>query len=226
MWSLVLTSGIVDGLNPCAFAVLAYFVGVVALHRSRKDVLKLGVLYILSVYMVYLGIGFGLMHVIQSSGLIEILARALATVVIAIAVLNIAGAIWNSKFSIRMPTRLFLPIAGRFTNSWIEKSALVAALLFGSMVAVIEFPCTGGIYVAIIGILSTQKTNWIFTSYLLGYNLMFVMPLVLLLSTLCGVTSLPPLRYAITRRRASIMKLIKVVSGLMMLGLGLILLLR
>jgi cytochrome c biogenesis protein CcdA len=227
MWSLVLTSGLVDGLNPCAFAVLTYFVGVVALHQSGKDVLKLGVLYILSVYLVYLGIGFGLMYVIQSSGLIQILARVLGTIVIAIAVLNIAGAFQASrKFSIRMPTRLFLPIADRFSSSWIQKSALAAALLFGGIVAVIEFPCTGGIYAAIVGILAAEKTNWLFVSYLLGYNLMFVIPLVLLLSALCGVTNFPVLTDAIKRRERLVMKVIRVVSGLMMFGLGLILMVR
>jgi cytochrome c biogenesis protein CcdA len=227
MWALVLTSGLVDGLNPCAFAVLAYFVGVVSLQRSRQDVLKISAAYVLSVYLVYFAIGLGLMHLIQAGGFIQILARILGALIAAIGIASIATSIRSTtRFSLRMPTRLFLPIANRFSISWIQKSATMAALLFGGMVAAIEFPCTGAIYTAIVGILSTQKMNWIFLSYLLGYNVMFIMPLVILLLFLCNVANFPSLKNTIAKRKHFVMRLIRLVMGLVMLGLGIILVLR
>jgi len=227
MWGLVLASGLADGLNPCAFAVLAYFVGVVSLQRSKKDVMKISAVYILSIYVVYFGIGIGLMRLIQSSGFIEILARLLGVLVAAIAIMGIVGSMkGTTRFSLRMPTQFFLPIANRFSSSWVQKSAVIAALLFGGMVAVIEFPCTGAIYTAIVGILSAQKMNWVFLSYLLGYNLMFIMPLVILLLFLCNVANFPSLKNIIERRKHFVMRLIRVISALVMLGLGIILMLR
>jgi cytochrome c biogenesis protein CcdA len=227
MWGLVLASGLIDGLNPCAFAVLAYFVGVVSLQRSKKDVMKISAVYISSVYVVYFGIGLGLMRLIQSSGFIEILARVLGVLVVGIAIVGIVGGIrGTTRLSLRMPSQLFLPIANRFSSSWVQKSAVIAALLFGGMVAVIEFPCTGAIYTAIVGVLSAQKMNWIFLLYLLGYNLMFIMPLVVLLLFLCNVANFPSLKDVIERRKFLMMRLIRIVSGLVMLGLGVILILR
>jgi cytochrome c biogenesis protein CcdA len=227
MWGLVLASGLIDGLNPCAFAVLAYFVGVVSLQRSKKDVMKISAVYISSVYVVYFGIGLGLMRLIQSSGFIEILARVLGVLVVGIAIVGIVGGIrGTTRLSLRMPSQLFLPIANRFSSSWVQKSAVIAALLFGGMVAVIEFPCTGAIYTAIVGVLSAQKMNWIFLLYLLGYNLMFIMPLVVLLLFLYNVANFPSLKDAIERRKSFMMRLIRIVSGLVMLGLEVILILR
>jgi cytochrome c biogenesis protein CcdA len=189
--------------------------------------MKISAVYILSIYIVYFGIGIGLMRLIQSSGLIEVLARVLGAVVAAVAILSIASSMrGTTRFSLRMPTRLFLPIANRFSSSWIQKSAVLAALLFGGMVAAIEFPCTGAIYTAIVGILSAQKMNSVFLSYLLGYNLMFIMPLVILLLFLCNVANFPSLKNVIERRKHFVMRLIRLVSALVMLGLGIILILR
>jgi cytochrome c biogenesis protein CcdA len=44
------------------------------------------------------------------------------------------------------------------------------------------FPCSGGIYVAVIGLLAAQTTYWEGLGYLYLYNLAFVLPLVLILA--------------------------------------------
>jgi len=112
------------------------------------------------------------------------------------------------------------PVARRFSRSWIEGSVVVAALMFGGIVSVIEFPCTGGIYAAIIGILSIQKTDFTLTLYLLGYNLTFVMPLIILLILSCNIASFPAINETIKRHR----RISRIASGLLMLSLGLFLL--
>ena len=227
IWALVLVAGFLDGLNPCAFSVLFYLVSVIALYRSRKEILAIGIVYVLSTYLVYLTIGLGLAQVIKLSGFFEIAAKTFGAIAIGLGILNIVGAVSQrlSKFSPRMSQRLFIPIATQFSSSWIQKSTIGAALLFGGAIAAIEFPCTGGVYLAVIGILSTQKISSTLLLYLLGYNLMFIMPLVILLVLLCGIVSVPSLKRVLEGKQASTRLVMRFVSGLIMLILGISLLL-
>ncbi len=222
IWALVLLAGFLDGLNPCAFSVFIYLVGVFALYRSRKEILGMGIVYILSTYFVYLAIGLGLTQVIRLGGFLEIAARTFGAIAIGLGILNIVGAVSGrlSKFSPRMSQRLFIPVASQFSSSWIQKSYIGAALLFGGAIAAIEFPCTGGIYLAVIGMLSTQKISLTLLLYLLGYNLMFIMPLVILLVLLCGIVSIPSLKRVLEGKQASARLVMRFVSGLIMLVLG------
>jgi len=223
IWALVLFSGLIDGLNPCAFAVLAYFIAVLSIRHSRKEILEIGAVYILSVYLVYLGIGIGLTHVVLSSGFIQTIAKALGVLIIIVGLLNLSNIFQEEpRFQLKIPKRLMGPVARRFSRSWIERSAIVAALMFGGIVSALEFPCTGGIYAAIIGILSVQRTDLTLTLYLLGYNFAFVMPLIILLILSCNFASFPAIN-RITRRHRRISR---TASGLLMLSLGLFLLLH
>lgn len=220
IWTVLLISGFVNGLNPCAFAVLAYFMGVVSVHRSRKEILKIGSFYVLSIYLVYLGIGFGLTQVIISSRYVQAISRFLGGSIIAVAIANLWGTLkHDSKLLPKIPRRLILPITRRFSRSWIQKSAVVAALLFGGIVAALEFPCTGGVYTGIIGMLSL-RTDLTPILYLLGYNFMFVMPLIILLMLSYRIVNFPSLIEAVRTHRL----LSRLASVALMLGLGVLLL--
>lgn len=220
IWTILLISGFVNGLNPCAFAILAYFMGVVSVHRSRKEILKIGSFYVLSIYLVYLGIGFGLTQVIVSSRYVQAISRFLGGSIIAVAIANLWGTLQHdSKLLPKIPRRLILPITRRFSRSWIQKSAVVAALLFGGIVAALEFPCTGGVYTGIIGMLSL-RTDLTLTLYLLGYNFMFVMPLIVLLMLSYRIVNFPSLIEAVRTHRV----LSRLASVALMLGLGVLLL--
>jgi len=221
IWAIVLVSGFVNGLNPCALAVLAYFVGVLSVHRSRRGILRIGAFYILSIYLVYLGIGTGLMHAVILSGFVQEISRVLGAFVVAVALLSLSSAFQReSKFLPKIPKKLILPIARRFSSSWIHKSAIIAALLFGGIVAALEFPCTGGVYAAIIGMLSL-RADLDLILYLLGHNFMFAMPLTILLIFSCSIANFPSLRDKMEKHK----HLTRLASGLLMLGLGTLLLL-
>jgi len=221
MWLLVLVSGLVDGFNPCAFSVLAYFVGIVAMYRSRKGIFLAGSLYIMSMYLFYLGIGLGLTYAIELSGKIWLISKILGVIIAGVGLVALIGALSESILLPRMSTRLFLPIATRFSSSWVQKSTIFAALLFGGLVAAIEFPCTGGIYIATVGILSAQGVDWLLVQYLLVYNFMFIMPLIVILVMLSGIVGSSSLEERIRRKR----HLMGLVSGPLMIGLGIFLLL-
>ena len=59
--------------------------------------------------------------------------------------------------------------------------SLSAVFLVGVLVALCEFPCTGGPYLMILGLLHDSTTYVSGFGYLIFYNLLFVLPLVLIL---------------------------------------------
>ena len=63
----------------------------------------------------------------------------------------------------------------------IEKGSIPAAFFLGVLVGLYEFPCTGGPYLMILGLLHDQATFAKGLVYLIYYNLVFVSPLVIAL---------------------------------------------
>ena len=55
------------------------------------------------------------------------------------------------------------------------------AILLGIFVAAVELPCTGGPYLAITTLLARIGFNYTVLSYLLLYNFIFVLPLIIIL---------------------------------------------
>lgn len=58
---------------------------------------------------------------------------------------------------------------------------LLGVIILGFLVGLCTFPCSGGIYVAILSLLVVQTTYFEGLSYLLIYNVMFVLPLIIIL---------------------------------------------
>jgi hypothetical protein len=59
----VLAAGLVDGLNPCAFATIVFFISYLAfVGRRRREVLAVGVAFTVGVFLTYLGVGVGLLR--------------------------------------------------------------------------------------------------------------------------------------------------------------------
>ncbi len=219
-WAFVLFSGLVSGLNPCGLLVLAYFVGVVSIRQTRRGILRLGTLYILSILIANLGIGLGLLRLAFVSGHSEVISRISGVFLVLLAMLSFWSAFQRTRPSpVRIPKRLISTIARAFSHSWIRRSAVGAALLFGIIVAVLEFPCTSGGYAAMIAVVSRRRMESV--TYFLGYALMSVVPLIILLGLSYSITSNLSLNERIEKRK----HLLRTVSALLLLGLGIFLLL-
>jgi len=178
--TMVVGAGLLDGINPCAFAVLLLFVGFLfTLQRGRGDLLAHGFTYIAAVYLTYLAIGLGLLKVF-SLGAPHLVARIGAGLMIALGLLNIKDAFWYGVG----PSLTTLSIGGAARDRWMRRATLPATAVVGFLVGVCEFPCTGGIYVGILGLLAARTSFWPGLGYLLLYNVMFVLPLVALLLVL------------------------------------------
>jgi len=173
----VIVSGLIDSFNPCAITVLLLFIGLMfSLQKSRSYILAMAVFYILSVYISYLLIGLGVMKLTLFFGVPHFMAYLGAIVSIVIGV-------WNLKdyFFPNWGLIIKIPLGARQAISqWSHKATILATIVVGFLVGITEFPCSGAIYLAIIGLLSVKTSFWNGFLYLLLYNLMFVLPLIVI----------------------------------------------
>lgn len=175
---IVLSSGLIDGINPCAFAVLLFFIGFLyTIRRSKTDVLKMGAAYIGAMYLVYLLIGVGMLKAIMISDTPMIMGKVGSLLVIFLGTFNLINYFWPQMPRIKIPQ-----FSKKYFLDYMHKATIPAAAIAGALVGLCVFPCSGGIYVAIVAMLSSKVTQITGLVYLLLYNIMFVMPLVLILA--------------------------------------------
>lgn len=175
----VIISGFLDGLNPCAFAILLFLIAFIfMLKKSRLSVLKYSLVYIGAIYLTYLLIGLGLWKAILITGVPHLMAKVGSVLVIILGGVNILN-----YFFPKMPISLRITMPGRQKiMELMHKGTLPTTLVLGILVGLCTFPCSGGIYVAIVTLLAVKTTFTAGLFYLLIYNLMFILPLFIILA--------------------------------------------
>ena len=87
-----------------------------------------------------------------------------------------------NEFFPAFPIKLRIPhVAHQKMAELMEKGSIPTAFLLGGLVGLCEFPCTGGPYLMVLGLLHDQATYLKGLGYLILYNLIFVLPLALIL---------------------------------------------
>ncbi len=229
-WSVftVLGAGLIDGLNPCAFATLVFFISYMAFTGRRgRDILFVGIAFTLGVFLTYLLVGVGLLRVIQSLSFFTALGRwvylltALLCVVLAALTFRDyfkARKGQVSEMALRLPMSLRRRIHQVIRESAQVRAFVAMAFITGFVVSLIELACTGQVYLpTIVYVLSVPEMAARAFLYLVLYCLMFIVPLamVFVLSYL-GTTS-EQLAQFVNRHTATI----KLLTGLLFVGLAL-----
>lgn len=170
----VTIASLVDSINPCAFSVLLLTVAFLfSLQKSRKFILMTGGAYIFGIFVTYLLIGLGILQALTFLGIPNFVSKLAAWLVIFFGVSELIG-----HFYPAFPIRFALPKSAHPKIArFIEKGSLPSAFLLGGFVALFEFPCTGGPYLTILGLLHDTATYFRGFGYLLWYNVVFVLPL-------------------------------------------------
>ena len=171
----VVVTGLLDSVNPCAFAVILLLLAFLfTLRKSRAHILRLGSVYIGMIFLVYLAIGLGILQSVRLSDDPHFVARAGSWLLIGLGVINLI-----EYFFPRFPIKLHMPaFAGARTHQLIKQATLPATVGAGILVGLCTFPCSGGIYVAVITLLNAKTTMAWGVGYLLLYNMIFVLPLI------------------------------------------------
>ncbi|HQN43106.1 MAG TPA: cytochrome c biogenesis protein CcdA [Anaerolineaceae bacterium] len=188
-WLAVAFAGLVDGLNPCAFATLVFFVSYLTLSgRKGKAVLAVGLAFTLGVFLAYLVIGLGFYKVLDLMGgwlttlsrwvyaLTALLCLGLAVVSFLDFLKARRGQIEDMTLNLPKPLRMRINATireGRKTRAYVA-----GAFVTGILISFLELACTGQIYLpTIIFVSSLPELRLQAVGYLVLYNLLFIVPL-------------------------------------------------
>ena len=182
----VLVAGVVDGINPCAFTVLLLFItallttvraGELNTHEVRARMLGLGGIYIAAVFLTYLALGVGLLKSLDFFTRQHVPARF--------------GALLAVLFGLWMIRDFFLPDwgvrlqapgrIGQLARQSARKATIPALVTGGFLIGLCTVPCSGAVYLGVLSLLALQPTALMGYSYLVLYNVVFILPLVAIL---------------------------------------------
>jgi len=214
---LVLTTGFIDGLNPCAFAVLLFFIAFLfTIRRTAATIWGMGLVYIAAIYAAYFLIGVGLIRAVLFANDHHLMAKIGAWLVIVLGLVNL-----KDYFFPQLPIHLRIPtIAHGTIQDWLKRATFPTAAIGGFLVGLCTFPCSGAVYVAVVGLLAAKTTQLQGLGYLALYNLAFIVPLLIILIGVANRRVMHKIRVVEQSSR----RWVRLASGLAMVALGAVIL--
>jgi cytochrome c biogenesis protein CcdA len=184
----ILAAGLLDGINPCAFSTLLFFLSFIALRRQdRRSLLLVGCSFIGAVFLAYFLMGFGLLQALRallSAGRATYYVKGVVSLVAAVlVVLNLRDARLArqgraKESALQMPQGL-KKLSHRVIRSFSLLPLMVlGAALTGFLVSVIELACTGQVYLPTLVYMNQSALSHWSVLLLTLYNLGFIVPLV------------------------------------------------
>lgn len=191
-WMAVVFAGLIDGINPCAFATLIFFVSYLTISgRQGKEVLWVGGGFTAGVFLAYLIVGLGLYQILELvSETLDVIAKIVYAITgvfcLVLAVLSFRdfkkakeGDIHDMLLTLPEPMRKRINATirrGRKTRNYV-----LAAFGAGILISFLELACTGQVYLpTIIFVSSIPELRLQAFLYLVLYNLLFILPLVVI----------------------------------------------
>ncbi|MHC4874300.1 MAG: cytochrome c biogenesis CcdA family protein [Planctomycetota bacterium] len=187
----IAVAGLFDGINPCAFATIAFLVGcLTAAGRSRKKALTVGLSFSTGIFVTYFAIGLGLFHSLFALNHFSVFRNYFH--ISAILIFFIAGALslfdaFYTRKNNGIPLFKLPKFLKQKTNHTIARGLhtekwIAGGFSIGVIVSLLEFACTGQVYIpTILYMINTgtmvSRAYYLFTLY----NFMFVLPLLIVL---------------------------------------------
>ena len=189
---VVLAAGLLDGINPCAISTLVFFMSLLAVSKVRsRQLILLGASYVLASFLTYLALGFGLLRFLHIFSGFTVLRSAvewgMAVLLLLLAFLSFRDAIRFRRshdghdVTLQLSTGMKKRIHSVMRRGLGSGSIILGGLLVGVAVTALESVCTGQVYVPTLVLILKdsafgESRAWF---YLLAYNLLFILPLVL-----------------------------------------------
>jgi thiol-disulfide isomerase/thioredoxin len=184
----VAAAGLIDGVNPCAFATLILFISYLTfVGRGRREILLVGLAFSLSVFVTYFLVGLGLLRIVQSLTVMPLVGRIiyLGAMVLALVfgILSLYDYVLcrrgrSTEMLLQMPAFLKDRVRGIIRKEVKVHRYLVAAGVTGFGVSLLELACTGQVYLpTIIFVAKVRAFRATAVGYLALYNIMFIVPL-------------------------------------------------
>ena len=220
---IIIGAAVIDSINPCVFGVLIFLIAfMLKLFKSPAKMLLGGLFYSAVVYVTYLLLGFGILKLALNTGVAAAFYWGAALIAIMAGLLEIKDYFWYGKgFTLQMfpggaqRLKYYTNKIGKMEGKHPAVLLLVTALL-GVFVVLVELPCTGAPYLAILGLLSKGEFAAA-VPLLLLYNLVFIFPLFIIIGIAYFGTSSKKLESWRKEHRRPM----RLVIGLFLLALGL-----
>lgn len=211
----IMVAGLLDGINPCAFATIIFFISYLAyIGRKGKEILMVGVTFTLAVFVTYVLVGLGFLSFIKSLSFLPLLSKIvyLGTAIFALVlgVFSLRDYFICRKgnvgdMSLQLPDFLKKRIHKTIRKEANVKKYILGALATGFIISLLELACTGQVYLpTIIFVSRISKFKLRSMVYLLIYNLMFIFPLMTIFVTAYKGTSSQKLTAMFQRSSAPI----------------------
>ncbi len=214
----VLVTALIDSINPCAIGVLILLISTLLVAKKKEKMLAVGSLYVFAVFLTYLLLGLGLITFLSAipQVIAEYISIAVGLIVVFAGVIEVKDYFWyGSGFSLSIPYKYAKKIEDKM-----KKLSIGTVIFLGAFVASVELPCTGGPYLAITLLLS-QNFNLAAFLLLILYNIIFVLPLIVILGLVLGGLKV---KY-IQQWKQSNKAYMRLAAGLVLIGLGWLLML-
>lgn len=193
---IVIVAAAVDSINPCVFGVLIFLIAFMnKMFKSPNKMLIFGLLYSAVVYATYLILGFGILKLTIGTDFATAFYWVAALIAIAAGLFEMKDYFWYGKG----PSLQIIPGGGdriKYYTTKIEGMEqkhpallILTTALLGVFVVLVELPCTGAPYLAILGLLSKGDLSSAIPMLLI-YNLIFIIPLFVIIGvSYFGTTS-------------------------------------
>ncbi len=227
----IITAALIDSINPCELYILTVLLSLVFFRVGKREVLKVGLIYALGVFLSYICIGFGLIHLLVYStivryvvvitgitvGLRTIINLAFGSFGISVGLREIISSIFRKKFK-RVPNAI-----STIFSSYLRRAASnpLTALIIGILSGLLLSPCTSGPYFIALSLISSLQNPSMGLLLLLIYNLIFILPMVII--TL-GIYALRITTRDLKKISSQNHRILNLITGLLMIFLSIYLL--
>lgn len=189
----IMLAGLVDGINPCAIATMIFLVSFLATKkRTRKETLVIGLCFTGAVFFTYLLLGIGAFRVITVLDQYRWLSKGIRWTAVGFAgivgLLSFGDAIRYSRsrktadIKLQLPKAVKLRIHKVISGNLSGRQLATGAMVTGFLVTLLEAVCTGQVYLPTIVLMTKQQgLRFIGWLYLVFYNFLFVLPLLIVM---------------------------------------------
>ncbi|MDP8229937.1 MAG: cytochrome c biogenesis protein CcdA [Candidatus Gorgyraea atricola] len=203
----VMAAGLLDGVNPCAFTTIVFFISFLAfVGYRRREMFFAGASFTVAVFIAYLLIGLGIFRFLKILSGFSYVMLAINILIGGLAILlGILSLVDYFRFKktkdtssiiLKLPESIKKRIHSVIGSDFRGEKHNIAKIIWvaftaGFMVSILESFCTGQVYLPTIAFVMRMPGKAISAfAYLVLYNLAFILPLIaVFILGLFGATS-------------------------------------
>lgn len=217
---------LVDGFNPCNLFILTLLLSLMLTEsHSKKKIFVVGFSFIAIVYLFYFLFMSAWLNIFQYIGFVDPLRYTIGGIAVIAGLINCKELFfYRQGVTLMVQDKHVGPLKKRVAHvAKLLKKGSIGTLVGASVIlalfaSLVELPCTAGFPIIYTGVLTGVylSNSFMYYAYLLFYNLIYVLPLIVVISVLGYFFDGKPIK-------KETMAVIKFIGGFIMLLLGILL---